>query len=563
MQCAIPEMATVAPSEIQPGRLVTWDEQVVRSALQEEVSRHCCWGSRVANAMQITSLDQTSSYYLKVTSFVESRDMNSRTQPYRGDFVDGPQNGQAPSLWQMQATRPALFETKHYETPVPHTEEVFTCSNCAGVGRCSCPACAGVGTVKCHTCTGSGQESCSSCSGRGVESHVNADHRWDPNAICDGKRAEDRVQWLIKEEGLTKHAAMVKVKQQFPVAFGASDWWKPGAICDGKSAEDRARWLMDNEKLSFENAKVKVRSEFPSIFGGGARELRRSSSIEGWMSNADCDGTTAQERAKWLVDNEGLTMSQARMRVKQEFPHAFGKREWDPNVLCEGTPAVERVNWLVENNGMTKEKAKSQVMDEFPSAFPTRQESFIGDASRESAWDPYDDRHCHHCVGKGLQTCRTCSGRTILDCTTCVATGVIPCPTCDTHGKVKTGLVLHVDWKNLSVDNALNGQGSSLSADQVKSAQGPQSEIQGCPVHATTQFPPAVNQASELLCSQAHAHQQKGLVHMQRMLVKQVPVCKVTATHNGTTFQFQIFGEDRNVDATEYPSKCCCGCVIT
>lgn len=39
-----------------------------------------------------------------------------------------------------------------------------------------------------------------------------------------GKISEDRAKWLTKETGLTEHAARVKVKQQFPSAFGVNDW---------------------------------------------------------------------------------------------------------------------------------------------------------------------------------------------------------------------------------------------------------------------------------------------------------------------------------------------------
>merc|ERR1719491_1960164 len=130
MQCAIPAMPSVAMSETHDGRHVRWEESVVRSALQAEVGRHCCWGSRPAADMQIANTCEATSYYMKVVSFVESRDMKPKTVPYLGDFVDGPQNGQAPSLWRIQVTQPHLFQSKSYQTPVPHTEEVHTCSTC-------------------------------------------------------------------------------------------------------------------------------------------------------------------------------------------------------------------------------------------------------------------------------------------------------------------------------------------------------------------------------------------------------------------------------------------------
>merc|ERR1719424_2558596 len=110
MASAPPAMALVSPTEIQPGRLVTWSEEVVRSALENEVGKNCCWGSKAWQNMEITNVEQSSSYYLKVTSFLETRDMQTKTVPYLGDAVDGPQSGQAPAVWQMQVPPPTLFK---------------------------------------------------------------------------------------------------------------------------------------------------------------------------------------------------------------------------------------------------------------------------------------------------------------------------------------------------------------------------------------------------------------------------------------------------------------------
>jgi len=45
------------------------------------------------------------------------------------------------------------------------------------------------------------------------------------------------------------------------------DWWKPDADCDGAKAEERAKWLVDNKGMSMDDAKKQVREEFPSAFG--------------------------------------------------------------------------------------------------------------------------------------------------------------------------------------------------------------------------------------------------------------------------------------------------------
>lgn len=45
-------------------------------------------------------------------------------------------------------------------------------------------------------------------------------HVWNPNANCDGIRAEERVLWLQQHEGLTYGAACQQVMREFPSRFG-------------------------------------------------------------------------------------------------------------------------------------------------------------------------------------------------------------------------------------------------------------------------------------------------------------------------------------------------------
>merc|ERR1712203_528993 len=85
---------------------------------------------------------------------------------------------------------------------------------------------------------------------------------WNPNAICDGKRAEERAMWLQQNKGLAPMVAQQQVMQEFPAQFGGGmmgggmmgggmmgggmmggGMWNPNAICDGKRAEERAMWL--------------------------------------------------------------------------------------------------------------------------------------------------------------------------------------------------------------------------------------------------------------------------------------------------------------------------------
>jgi hypothetical protein len=77
--------------------------------------------------------------------------------------------------------------------------------------------------------------------------------------------------WFAKEQG---DVLVVKAcgsgSHSGPASEGhGRDWWQPGADCGGSSAEDRANWLMQNEGYSQSAARLKVKSEFPGRFHGG------------------------------------------------------------------------------------------------------------------------------------------------------------------------------------------------------------------------------------------------------------------------------------------------------
>merc|ERR1712048_195209 len=101
---------------------------------------------------------------------------------------------------------------------------------------------------------------------------------WNPNAICDGKRAEERAIWLQQNQGLAPIAAQQQVMREFPAQFGGGmmgggmmggGMWNPNAVCDGKRAEERAIWLQQNQGLAPMAAQQQVMREFPAQFGGG------------------------------------------------------------------------------------------------------------------------------------------------------------------------------------------------------------------------------------------------------------------------------------------------------
>merc|ERR1719195_532574 len=117
--------------------------------------------------------------------------------------------------------------------------------------------------------------------------------------------------WLQQNQGMAPMAAQQQVMREFPAQFGGGmmgggmmgvGMWNPNAICDGKRAEERAIWLQQNQGLAPMVAQQQVMQEFPAQFGGGMMVPGGAPAIGSgmWNPNAICDGKRAEERAMWL-----------------------------------------------------------------------------------------------------------------------------------------------------------------------------------------------------------------------------------------------------------------------
>jgi len=156
-------------------------EEEAREALTSWVSDHCCsccYGTDVVKDMVFRDLASTSAFHYHLESWGETRTTAYVTVPYRGGYIDGPQNGPAPGPWDIIVPIPSEFFKKDKTTlPVPHTETVMPCHNCHGAGQVRCWSCHGKGNDECFTCNGRGRkpdpfkeneyEDCFACNGRG------------------------------------------------------------------------------------------------------------------------------------------------------------------------------------------------------------------------------------------------------------------------------------------------------------------------------------------------------------------------------------------------------------
>jgi len=230
---------------------------------------------------------------------------------------------------------------------------------------------------------------------------------WNPNAMCDGKRAEERASWLQQNKGLSIDAARQQIIREFPSQFvagvptggvgvavggyGGSPQWNPNAMCDGSRAEERANWLQQNKGMTMHAARQQIMKEFSAQFGAPAAAAMpfappvAAVSLGGWNPNAQCDGVRAEERVLYLQQKEGMTVDAARQKVMREFPAQFAGVAgpvWNPNAMCDGKRAEERATWLQQNQGLSMDAARNQIIREFPAQFGA------GAVARGPMWNP-------------------------------------------------------------------------------------------------------------------------------------------------------------------------------
>ncbi|MBI2824370.1 MAG: hypothetical protein HYX69_06750 [Planctomycetia bacterium] len=102
----------------------------------------------------VTRFTPGCAYTIRVHTHYEERKVERVAVPHHGGPIDD--HGQVPDLWSVPVPRPREFEDSKEHVPVPHTERVELCSQCAGEGRVVCPTCHGRGQKACPQCNGSG-----------------------------------------------------------------------------------------------------------------------------------------------------------------------------------------------------------------------------------------------------------------------------------------------------------------------------------------------------------------------------------------------------------------------
>lgn len=187
--------------------------------------------------------------------------------------------------------------------------------------------------------------------------------------------------------------------------------WDGEIFCGGHSAEDRAKWLVENQALSLDAARLRVMAEFPTPFGNLSRSSCSSedldehfehapafqtsfsadslvtTSLTNWDSEEFCDGHSAGDRARWVVENSDLSLQDARLCVMQEFPTHFapllparkrscsgsscstvGPDGWDNEEFGVGAATAEgTARQATGSVGLALRRTRLRVMQEFAS----------------------------------------------------------------------------------------------------------------------------------------------------------------------------------------------------
>ncbi|XP_031424109.1 protein SSUH2 homolog [Clupea harengus] len=167
-------------------RLPTVSEDVAREALLQFVEKKWTYSSKPAKHLVFKDLRPLTVYRYRLETYTESRSSAWESEPYSGQYVDGPQNGMSPPPWQVQVEYPQKYTDVILKVRVPHSAVIKGCyrCQCAGSVRCSrchtrgkvrCLHCHGHGRVgagkkrrMCTCCAGRGHKRCTQCHGRGV-----------------------------------------------------------------------------------------------------------------------------------------------------------------------------------------------------------------------------------------------------------------------------------------------------------------------------------------------------------------------------------------------------------
>lgn len=186
-------------------------EATARQALVDYVQTQCCWGKGAASKLEFKNLASSTSYHYILESFTEARSTKWENVPFKGQPIDGPQNGPAPGPWDIVSNPLDLFQDEIRKMEVPHTASVKPFHRCRATGYLICGSCGGRGNKTCGSCHGRGKKtrrvhtkdgyrsvtrSCMSCGGRGRKRCLRCSGTG--RVVCGTCDGSTNVKWFIQ-----------------------------------------------------------------------------------------------------------------------------------------------------------------------------------------------------------------------------------------------------------------------------------------------------------------------------------------------------------------------------
>ncbi|KAF8764537.1 Protein SSUH2 like protein [Argiope bruennichi] len=188
--------------------------------------------------MVLTDIQNECAFHYTLESFGEKREYAERTTSYFGQRIDGPHNGPAPGLWEIEIKPTALFKDHQETAEIPHTAYVQHCEACKWNMKVRCDTCSGKGETLplnswgtgkrickkwqgkareeiCEKCRGKGLVECGACDGHGELVHFQVlvatwktcteDFISNTSNLPKGLILEAEGEQIYKEEGKMVH----------------------------------------------------------------------------------------------------------------------------------------------------------------------------------------------------------------------------------------------------------------------------------------------------------------------------------------------------------------------
>ncbi|CAE7538515.1 Ssuh2 [Symbiodinium sp. CCMP2592] len=496
---------------------VIWTPDSVRQALDNVVKQNCCWGKKPVEEMEIKSMMQSDLWYMKMTSFTESRSTEKKSGPYKGEDVD--KDGTPPGEWSMDVPQPEHFESSTKRYKVPYSDVLTQCQKCDGRGNITCKPCDGYGWIWCKKCNGKRWLWCSKCekkgtAGKGRGSTSGSGEKGGGKESSKGHDEKGGGKDSSKGKGDVDQDDKGKGRGSMDSSKGAeklfSHWM--GLIFfllrKGKGYDDKGD---GKGKSSYDDS------------GKGRGSIEKGAGKESSKGHEEKGGGKDSSKGKGDVDQEDKGKGRGSM---------------------DSSKGAEK--------GSGKSSSKGEEKDS---------------SSSSSSSDAEEEEECGICQNSGWYWCKPCDSKGWKHCQRCKESGRVTCEDCEGCGMFLSFSELVVVHSNHKWEKKWSAAESPVTIQELRESSGRVMCFQAKWVeeefHRANVAPDPKNALIELIQQGTrHGVGKDEYLHMQKLEVKQIPSCKVLAVWKGKEFSFSVFGEEMSVSAEEYPEQCCGCCVI-